>query len=256
MSKFLIISLLILLLASGCLDRGALYELATIEPTNTLEAPFIIGTDPGQDQTQIPENTLVAVLFSVPMDTSSLETSFRISYGGQEYDISDGNALWSYNDRLFIFRQFAFIPIAEQVIATVDSTAQSNTQNSLNSIHDWSFTVAASAFFGSPVVLSSQPLYDAIVPVDTAPTIEFDRDMLRTSVVSSFLLMSDDFQDVKTAEDGDFVWSNREVTFQPFEPLAHDKYYTMSLNGNGVVCRDLSGNELFLFETKFFTESE
>ena len=113
-----------------------------------------------------------------------------------------------------------------------------------------------SALFGNPFVLSSQPIYDAIVPVDTKPTIEFDRDMLRTSIVSSFLLMSDDFQDVRTAEDGDFVWSDREVTFQPLEPLVHDKYYTMSLNGNGVVCRDLSGNELFLFETKFYTESE
>ncbi len=139
---------------------------------------------------------------------------------------------------------------------TVDSTAQTGTHNYLNSTYDWSFTVTTTAFFGSPVVLNYQPLYDEIAPVDTNPKIEFDRDMLRSSVVSSFLLASDDFQDIRTVDDGNFLWSNKEVTFQPYEPLEYNKYYTMSLNGNGVVCRDLSGNELFAFETKFYTETE
>jgi hypothetical protein len=249
---------LILILAPGCLDRDSLYELASIEPTELFEAPVIIAADPGQDQTEIPENTLVAILFSLPMDKSSVEKAFRIGYGGQEYGISNGNSLWSYNDRLFIYRLFTFIPIDEQVRVTIDLTAQSSTQNSMNSTYDWSFTVSTSAIFGSPspVVLNYQPLYDEIVSIDTKPTIEFDRDMLRSSVASSFLLISDDGLDMRTVDDGNFLWSNKKVTFQPFEPLEYNKYYTMALNENDVVCRELSGNELVVFETKFYTESE
>ena len=251
MKKYLLISILISFIVSGCIGRESLFDKASVDPS---DVPKIIAYDPHEALTEIPENTIISVLFSLPMNRTSVEEAFRFSYGGLKYDISNGVYQWAHNDRLFSFRSLSLIPLGTMVTVTINYSAHSNEGIQLEETYEWVFIVSTGEYTGNPSVSGCSPPFDDVIFTDIPISITFDREMLRSSVEASFSLISDDFLDSRYVDDGTITWADKTMTFQPNEPLDYDKYYTMSLNDPGVICKDLSGNELVEgFESQFFT---
>jgi hypothetical protein len=250
LKNYLLFSILISFIVSGCFSKESIFDKASIDPS---DVPKIIAYDPHEALTEIPENTIISVLFSLPMNRPSVEEAFHFRYNGREYHISDGSYEWSHNDRLFSFRPVPSIPNGTMVTVTIHHSAQSNEGIRLEEMYEWDFEVSTEEYTGNPNVSGCLPSLDTVILTDIPISITFDREMLRSTVEASFSLLSDDLLDYRSADDGTITWTNRTMTFQTNEPLDYDKYYTMLLNDHGIICTDLSGNELAGFQSQFFT---
>jgi len=247
MKNYLLIPILITFIVSGCISREPLFDKAIIDPS---DVPKIISYDPHEALTEIPENTIISVLFSLPMNRTSVEEAFHFSYDGQEYHYS--NMDWSHDDSLFSVGPLPSIPIGTMVTVTINYSAQSDEGISLEETYEWVFKVSKEAYTGNPIVSECSPLSDEVKPTNTPISITFNREMLRSSVEASFSLSSD-LLDYRSVDDGTITWTDKTMTFQPNEPLDYDKNYTMLLNDHGIICTDLSGNELAGFQSQFYT---
>jgi hypothetical protein len=264
MKKLLLLFLAFPLLLTGCQLRDPLYNLATTGPD---DVPRIISFDPADNLYDVPRNALIGMLFSKPMDQQSLEDNFRYSYSGQQYDSSDGSFLWDSANRLAIFRPFNFFPSFAEVTVTVGFYVQSKDGFNLDESYEWRFGTSSFSDFGPLYNITSfwaseEIAVAGIHTLDAQIILEFDKEMLRSSVEGSFQLISDDFQDIRTVNDGYFLWSEpalgvKRAIFSPNEPLMSDKQYNIYLNANGIKAVDVAGNShnglmpspLFQFQT-------
>ncbi len=262
--KLYFISFIALLFLAGCQFRYPLYDLATTTPS---EVPRIIVFDPADNLYDVPRNAWIGILFSKPMDQKSLEENFNYAYNGKEYDSSDGLMFWDSSDRLAVFRPYSFFPSLTDVSVSVDVHVRSKSGLKLDNSYTWQFGTSTTNDNGFPfnitnVWVSEQTSIPGIHKLDAQIIIEFDKEMLRSSVEGSFQLMSDDFQDVRDVNDGFFQWSEpalgvKRAVFTPHEPLMPGKSYRIYLNANGIFALDVAGNNyngimpvpLFLFQT-------
>ncbi len=249
MKKLLLMVLAFPLLLAGCQVRNALYDLATTEPS---DVPRIITFDPAESLYDVPRNAMIGILFSKPMDQQSLEEHFRYSYNGQEYDSSDGSFYWDSANRLAVFRPYSFFPSFTEVTVNVGLYVQSKDGLNLDESYVWRFETSSESDFGPPYNIPnfSATKYIGVSDIHTLDAqivLEFDKEMLRSSVEGSFQLLSDDFQDVRTVNDGYFLWSEpalgvKRAIFTPHEPLMPSKRYAIYLNANGIQAVDVAGN--------------
>ncbi len=241
MKRIVIVPFIVLVLITGCLQRESLYEMATLSIS---EIPTVIVADPESGLLSVPPNTLISVLFSLPMDIESVEKAFQLSYDSTQLGETDGNFYWLNNNRLFIFQLISPLPQFVEVTVKINFTAQSNEGINLKDAYEWTFIVSDTTYGGSPTVGVISPAFDDVVFPDHTFEINFDRDMLRSTVEASFLLISDDFSDFRTVDEGSFIWNGRTFYFKPFTPLIENKRYSIYFNNNGVICLDLAGNGL------------
>ena len=264
MKKLLLMVLAFPLLLAGCQVRNALYDLATTEPS---DVPRIITFDPAESLYDVPRNAMIGILFSKPMDQQSLEEHFRYSYNGQEYDSSDGSFYWDNTNRLAVFRPYSFFPSFTEVTVNVGLYVQSKDGLNLDESYVWRFETSSFSDFGPPyditnVWVSEPTAVLGIHKLDAQIIIEFNKEMLRSSIEGSFQLLSDDFQDIRTVSDGYFQWSEpalgvKRAIFTPYEPLMPGRNYRIYLNANGIIAVDVAGNNhngimpapLFQFQT-------
>jgi len=252
MKKGILVSLLSAVLMSGCMNRESLYDLASIHSS---EVPSIIVSDPADGLADVPVDALIGMLFSRPMDRSSVEQSFRFSCSGQTYYASNGTFHWDTSGRLAVFEPdppFEF-PGNAGVTVRMDP-AQATDGLRMRHGFEWRFTTGAAADPGTLFNITGAGGSYTTLPLglqktDTRISIDFDKKMLRSTVEGSFLLMSSDFQDVRTFDHGHFEWSEptagtERATFVPAEQLMPNKTYMVYLNGNGISARDIAGNTL------------
>jgi hypothetical protein len=234
---------------AGCLNRQPLFDLATTRPS---DLPAVIVFDPADNLIDVPRNALIAVLFSKSMDRNSVEENFSFSYGGKFYDARDGAFLWDNNSRMFVFRPFSILPSYTTVSVVLGFYAQSTDGLNIPDASQWRFITGSTLVTLGPSLNDAYPTSakgPGVYGFDAQILLEFDNAMLRSSVEGSFLLMSDDFQDIRTVNDGYFQWTYpggglERAIFVPDEPLMPDKRYTAYLNANGIWAVDLAGNAL------------
>jgi hypothetical protein len=251
MKKLLLLFLAFPLLLAGCQLRSPLYDLATTGPS---DIPRIITFDPADSLYDVPRNAMIGILFSKPMDQRSLEENFRYSYNGQEYDSSDGSFYWDSADRLAIFRPYSFFPSITEVTVNIGLHVKSKDGFNLDESYEWQFQTSASTDMLSSYEItgiggSYTTLPFGLQKPDTQIYFDFNKEMFRTTVEGSFLLMSVDLQDVRTVNDGHFEWAEpavgvKRAVFIPDEHLMPNKTYNVYLDGNGITTLDLGGNGL------------
>ena len=249
MKKVFLLFLVIPLLLVGCQLRDPLYDLATTSPD---DVPRIITFDPADNLYDVPRNAFIGMLFSKPMDQQSLENSFWYSYNGNTYDTSDGSFVWDSSSRLAIFRPYSFFPSSTEVRVTVSMYVKSKAGLNLEEGAAWQFETSTLLDFGPLYNIigfwaSNETAVPGIHTLDAQIVLEFDKEMLRSSVEGSFQLMSDDFQDIRTVNDGYFLWSEpalgiKRAIFTPNGPLMSGKRYQIYLNANGIQAVDVAGN--------------
>jgi len=248
MKKVFLLFLVIPLLLVGCQLRDPLYDLATTSPD---DVPRIITFDPADNLYDVPRNAFIGMLFSKPMDQQSLENTFWYSYNDNKYDASDGSLVWDSSSRLAIFRPYSFFPSSTEVRVTVSMYVKSKEGLNLEEGAAWQFETSTLLDFGPLYNIigwaSNETAVLGIHTLDAQIVLEFDKEMLRSSVEGSFQLMSDDFQDIRTVNDGYFLWSEpalgiKRAIFTPNEPLMSGKRYNIYLNANGIQAVDVAGN--------------
>jgi hypothetical protein len=249
LKKLLFLVLVFFLLLAGCQLRSPLYDLATTGPS---DIPRIITFDPADNLYDIPRNAFIGMLFSKPMEQQSLEDNFRYSYNGNGYDASDGSFVWDSSNRVAVFRPYSFFPSITEVTVNVDLHVQSKDGFYLDKSYEWRFETSSFSDFGPFYSITSfwaseETALPGIHTLDAKIVLEFDKEMLRSSVEGSFQLLSDDFQDIRTVSDGYFQWSEpavgvKRAIFTPYEPLMPGKNYRIYLNANGIIALDIAGN--------------
>ena len=264
MKKLFFLFLAFPLLLAGCGLREPLFELATAHPDNV---PRIITFDPADNLYDVPRNAWIAILFSKPMNQQSLEDYFSYSYNGNTYGASHGSFLWDSSSRLVVFRPYSFFPPSTEVSVSVGLYVKSKEGLNLEVGASWKFETSTDLDSGLNYTVSNtyalnETMVAGIYTLDAQVVIEFDKEMLRSSVEGSFQLSSDDFQDIRTVNDGYFMWSEpmvgmKRAIFIPDEPLMAGKLYQVYLNANGIQTVDIAGNShngimllpLFTFQT-------
>jgi hypothetical protein len=256
MRRIFTLLLLSTLLVAGCMVRDPLYDLASTSSSDP-GPPTILVFDPGDGLHGVPKNGLIAMLFSRSMDEKSVESHFTYSYRGRQYDASDGAFLWDENSRLVVFQPLAFFPydapLGTEVYVRLDYRGQSVDGDMLNRSYEWRFWTSDMTDLAGGSVINVSGSYPLPGPqgTDTQISVDFDEEVLRSTVEGSLLIMSDDFQDIRTIDDGRVDWSEPaagtfRATFIPDNPLMPNTIYHFLLNNNSMISVDLAGNPIFL----------
>jgi hypothetical protein len=263
MKKLFFLFLAFPLLVAGCGLREPLFELASTHPDSV---PRITTFDPADNLYDVPRNALIAILFSKPMNQKTLKDNFSYSYNGKTYGASHGSFFWDSSSRLAVFRPYSFFPASTEVSVSVATHVKSKEGLNLEEGASWKFETSIDLDFGPNYNVTTYALNETevvgIYTLDAQVVIEFDKEMMRSSVEGSFQLSSDDFQDIRTVNDGYFLWSEpmlgmKRAIFTPHEPLMPGKSYQVYLNANGMQAVDVAGNghngimllPLFTFQT-------
>jgi hypothetical protein len=255
MRKTVSLFFLSMLLLSGCFVRDPLFELASTSSSQS-GLPRIIVFDPCDGLQGVPRNGLIAMLFSQSMDEPSVERNFSYSYRGRWYGASDGSFVWDANSRLAVFRPLAFFPydapLGTEVAVRMDDRGETLSGERLDRSYEWRFFTSdvtdqtgaqATAVQGSYPPGPQQP--------DTRIFVEFDKEVLRSTVEGSLLVISGDFQDVRTIENGRVEWTEPvsgtfRATYTTDDPFLAGKTYHFLLNNNSIIAVDWAGTPLYL----------
>lgn len=230
----------------GC-ERGFYFEDSRIPSS---ELPRVLLIDPADGLKNVPVNAKICILFSDQMDAQSVARSLIISIGGGNIPLR-GDA-WSVYDggRLFIYDEAGLLfPPNTEVGMAVGTSAVDLDGYHMDKVVESRFTTSPTPYADEspPSVDESKmaPANEEIVTLDSSVSFEFTEGMLRGTVERSFLLQSNDgsVPDSRDYRNGRFFWDGRRVLYIPDEPLKlNDARYEVSLNNNGIPCRDIAGN--------------
>lgn len=252
-------ALVLLLLLTECTSREPIFSNSAQDPTTM---PAVLSYDPSPLIAAAPEQTSIGLLFSVPMNPETVLEAFSVQQDGLPLDVNAGSVEWESGFRLLLWTPSVNFTDGGTVSGFLSATAQSASGMHLIESVGWSFPVQFKSNPGTPISISvTSPGLGDTVPLDQKIYFHFDRPMLRSTVESSFVLMSSDSQDIRTVADGDFTWeyvddSNILAVFTPRKNLWYDKTYTVFVNQNGALCRDLWNNTYAgAFSHSFFSVS-
>jgi hypothetical protein len=255
MRKTIALFFLAMLLLTGCFTSGSLFDLASGSSSQP-DPPRIIVFDPQDGLQGVPRNGLIAMLFSTSMDEPSVERNFTYSYRGTWYGASDGSFVWDANSRLAVFRPLAFFPydkpLGTEVTVRMDYRGESLSGDRLEKSYEWRFFSSAVTDTPAPQVTAVQGSYlTGPQQPDTRILVDFDSEVLRSTVEGSLLVISDDFQDIRTIDNGRIEWTEPvsgtfRATYTADEPYLAGTTYNFILNNNSIVSVDWAGTPILL----------
>jgi len=104
--------------------------------------------------------TSIEVIFSEPMNRTSVEASFRYTDGVRAFGTADGSAAWSLADTNFVFRPASSLAYGRQYTVTLSgSVARDGAGNRLNGGENetWGFTTASQPDVIPPGIVFTSP---------------------------------------------------------------------------------------------------
>jgi len=245
--------LILLGFIAGCVNRESMLEKASVEVSRVPAVTSVIPTD---DLDAIPVNAKISVVFSLPMDTASVEGGFSYTSASSDRAFTSYDGLFEWSED---YTSFRFIPTSSfdpeaEITISIASSAQSAEEINLSAHYSWSFHTSSDTYSGEPWVVNVSPsLYGVAFPTQ-AISIEFDRHMDRSTVEDSFIVISENADDFQDSRECEFSWNQKTVTCTLSRDLRYDTTYTVALNNNNVVCRDIADNPMYGgFTSSFYT---
>jgi hypothetical protein len=185
-----------------------------------------------------------------------VERNFTYSYRGTWYGASDGSFVWDANSRLAVFRPLAFFPYdapqGTEVTVRMDYKGESLSGDRLDRSYEWRFFTSDITDKTAAQVTGVQGSYPpGPQQPDTRIFVDFDKEVLRSTVEGSLLVISDDFQDIRTIDHGRVEWTEPvsgtfRATYTADEPFLAGTTYHFLLNNNSIISVDWAGNFLSL----------
>jgi hypothetical protein len=209
--------------------------------------PSIVSTDPPANETGVGTNAVLRVVFTKPVDPTTINTSNFILYNANNTSITYPGTIAFSADRTSV----TFTPVSPllnltqylwQLLTYKGENGVADTQN----VSQY-FTTGSSSDTTSPSVTSISPINGATgVPVNAKVTAQFSKVMDATSVNSASFSLS-------PAAPGAAVLSSDQtsLTLTPTANLAVSTVYTVTIAG----LRDLDGNALPTFTSTFTTSA-
>lgn len=217
-------------------------HFTTTSPSGDVTPPEILYTSPEDGSVDIPVQTDIVIVFSEPMNETSVEAAISISGGVNvsSYQWFSGNS----SVRLLL----PMLSYTNTYSVTVASTATDLAGNPMTSSFTMSFTTEAPPGQDTtrPYVILSSPMDGATgVPVTTSLIIVFSEPMNETSVEGAL--------SIPGVTISNFVWSDNSTRVEVLLPTLN---YSMTYNVNiGTDTKDLVGNPLYEYTISFTTAS-
>jgi len=248
------LSLLIISLLQSCSGRKDVLHLASITKD---KIPQIILYDPADNIVDAPLNAKICVVFSRPMNIESVESSFSYSYDNKVFGSESGSFNWSDDNTGFIFSPSTELPKNSTISVIITDKAKSTEGINIPDDLLWSFNTSDNSDLTQPNVISVDPVNGSLNNVNQTISITFDEPMLKGTVEMAFYLQSTDGSDTRDNNNGYFEWDENVATYYPDEPLNEGDLYYIYLDKDGIIPKDLAGNELASYTaSNFYTESD
>ncbi|MFA9390161.1 MAG: Ig-like domain-containing protein [Prolixibacteraceae bacterium] len=206
-------------------------------------APTILSTTPGNNETDVAQNTAITINFSEAMNQSSVNNeSFVLKQGATVVP-----GAFSYSVTSATFTPSTILEASTVYTATLNTGATDLAGNALAINKVWSFTTGTVSDVLAPTILSTTPgNNETDVAQNIAITITFSEAMNQSSVNNeSFVLKQG-----ATVVPGAFSYSVTSATFTPSTILEASTVYTATLNTGAT---DLAGNALAINKVWSFT---
>jgi hypothetical protein len=228
--------------ASNCVggvvsDRSVETEQSTVT-TIDVTAPTIVQVIPIEGTAQVSPAANVNVIFSEPMDPSTINgTSFTIRVGTG----SPLPATVSYNaeTRRAVLVPTSSLPNFTTITATMSTAAKDLAGNALQAAKVWTFTTRDDI---PPTVIATNPANNATgVPPNSAVTITFSETMDASTITSANITIRPTASGTALTSTVSYDPASRVATLTPSAPLSQNVSYTVTV-GTGV--KDAQGNAI------------
>jgi hypothetical protein len=199
-------------------------------------APFVTGTNPMTNATEVPLTATVTAAFSEAMTAATLSaTTFTLKQG----TTAVAGAV-TYSGVTATFTPAAHLAASTTFTATVTTGALSLGGLPLAASYGWSFTTAAGPDVTAPRVSGTDPADQAVaVPVTQVLRATFTEAMDPLTIIAAHVTLKQGSTLVGGTVAYDAV--NNTATFTPTNPLALDTTYTALVTTGAT---DLAGNAL------------
>ena len=229
-------------------NSGASFTFTTSFTADTT-APQVLGMSPSNGATAVPQNALIVLEFSKPLNVITVSSGLQVQSGGQQ--VPGAIALSNSN------QQVTFTPqggLAANTTYTIVSTSQITDVGGLALANPGSFSFATSAVTDTttPSVTSVSPSnYENGVPINGVVQVRFSKAVDPWTVTPSAFQITFGTNEtltgtVSASTDG------LTATFTPSGPLnSFTTYYIQATNG----ITDVEGHVLSSFSSSFTTGS-
>lgn len=157
--------------AAGLSDTTGGVLLDDFTWTFTIQAPYVVWTEPGDYADQVPLTQPITVTFSQPMDRQSVQEAFSLqTSAGQPVS---GHFSWSDDGLVMTFTPEGRLQIETGYTARISRSARTvSSQTTLEQEHSWSFRTVR-----YPRIVRTDPADGATAPADTSLTVYFSAPM-------------------------------------------------------------------------------
>ena len=212
------------------IGMSAPYEWNFTTMDQDLKAPEVIGNSPTGTDVYI--GSVINVTFSEAMNQSSVQSAFQI-------DPSITGTI-SWNGNTMTYTPLLNLAYTRTYNVTVGTGAKDLAGNGLSAPYEWNFTTM-SPDTTAPEVIGNSPT-GTDVSLAAKITVNFSEAMNKSSVQSAF-------QTVPSIA-GTISWNGNMMTYTPVSNLSYNATYNVTV---GTGAKDLSGNNLNLFQWQFIT---
>lgn len=195
---------------------------------------FVTITDPLNEAIDVPTDHTVKATFNKIMNPATINNAtFTLMHG-----TTPVLGTVSYSDYTAAFVPLSDLLPGEEYTATITTGAVDLTGNSLAEDYIWTFTTKVLVVPVLPVVISTNPIDEAIdVPLDKVVTATFSKTMDLSTINSSTFTLKNGLLPVL----GFIEYAGVEGSFTPSTPLLPGTLYTATVTTGA---KDLEGNAL------------
>ena len=195
---------------------------------------FVTITDPLNGATDVPYGKIVKATFNKIMNPATINNAtFTLMHG-----TTPVLGTVSYSDYTAAFVPLSDLLPGEEYTATITTDAVDLTGNSLAEDYIWTFTTKVLVVPVLPVVISTDPIDEAIdVPLDKVVTATFSKTMDLSTINSATFTLKNGLLPVL----GFIDYAGVEGSFTPSTPLLPGTLYTATVTTGA---KDLEGNAL------------
>lgn len=127
------------------------FTFTTMGPAPDTIQPTILNTTPGHASIGVPQDTVIEVLFSEPMDRTSVQTAFAIT---SPADQNSGSFTWNEADTVMTYTLPVITAYGTTISWQLSAIAQDKAGNSLAEVSHREFRIVRQASMTMPIIYS------------------------------------------------------------------------------------------------------
>lgn len=221
--------------------------------------PVVLNHTPEDAAVDVPNNQIIDMEFSKPMDRTSVENYINISPEPENVFFTWDNANWVIENNMVChisasweFNQAYTITVSDTVTDGIGLAIDGNGDGTAGDAYSFVFTIAG-ADEEAPIILSSLPADGEMsVDPDAAMFIEFNELVDHAALTEAFQIQFDGYTVYPEYVINDMADDRTVVTVKPNSMLGSNVYVTLSI-AEGVT--DTTGNSMAAAEITFKTDS-